>query len=120
MALPIAGVFTRFPLVAAQRNKVKITDIKAMQISRIAGNRLLRGFKPFIDNQVDISTPIWQLPADSRASERSPITPRIGDPQLLSLRKPVGERLPRSDGRLKSAGGSQRLSHGPDGAGVGL
>ena len=37
MALPIAGVFTRFnPLVAAQRNKLKITDIKAMQINRIA------------------------------------------------------------------------------------
>ena len=43
VALPITGVFTRFnPLVAAQRNKVKITDIKAMQINRIAGNCLIR------------------------------------------------------------------------------
>ena len=42
MALPTAGIFVRFnPLVAAQRNKVKITDIKAMQISRIAGNCLI-------------------------------------------------------------------------------
>ena len=43
IALPITGVFTRFnPLVAAQRNKVKITDIKAMQINRIAGNCLIK------------------------------------------------------------------------------
>src|SRR6476660_8094542 len=43
MALPITGVFTRFnPLVAAERNKVKITDIKAMQINRIAGNCLIK------------------------------------------------------------------------------
>ena len=43
MALPIAGVFTRFnPLVAGQRNKVKITDIKVMQINRIAGNCLIK------------------------------------------------------------------------------
>jgi hypothetical protein len=33
VALPAAGVFTRFnTLVAAERNRVKITDIKAMQI----------------------------------------------------------------------------------------
>lgn len=43
MALPTIGVFTRFnPLVAADRNKVKITDIKAMQINRIAGNCLIK------------------------------------------------------------------------------
>jgi hypothetical protein len=43
MALPSIGVFTRFnPLVAADRNKVKITDIKAMQIKRIAGNCLIK------------------------------------------------------------------------------
>ena len=43
LALPAAGVFTRFnPLVAADRNKVKITDIKAMQINRIAGNCLIK------------------------------------------------------------------------------
>ena len=43
MALPTIGVFTRFnPLVAAERNKVKITDIKAMQINRIAGNCLIK------------------------------------------------------------------------------
>src|SRR3979490_2750290 len=43
VALPITGVFTRFnPLVAAQRNKAKITDIKAMQINRIAGNCLIK------------------------------------------------------------------------------
>ena len=43
MALPTIGVFTRFnPLVAADRNNVKITDIKAMQINRIAGNCLIK------------------------------------------------------------------------------
>src|SRR5260370_34838445 len=42
-ALPATGVFTRFnPLVAAQQKKVKITDIKAMQINRIAGNCLIK------------------------------------------------------------------------------
>src|SRR5260370_29087853 len=43
MALPAAGVFTRFnPIVAADRNKVRITDIKAMQINRVAGNCLIQ------------------------------------------------------------------------------
>jgi hypothetical protein len=43
VALPAIGVFTRFnPLVASDRNKVKITDIKAMQINRIAGNCLIK------------------------------------------------------------------------------
>ena len=43
IALPTAGIFTRYDtLVAAERNKVKITDIKAMQISRIAGNCLIK------------------------------------------------------------------------------
>src|SRR5258708_12119997 len=43
IALPAIGVFTKFnPLVAPDRNKVKITDIKAMQIGRIAGNCLIK------------------------------------------------------------------------------
>jgi len=43
IALPTAGIFTRFnPLVAAEQKKVKITDIKAMQINRIAGNCLIK------------------------------------------------------------------------------
>jgi L-alanine-DL-glutamate epimerase-like enolase superfamily enzyme len=43
IALPAAGIFTRFnPLVAAEQKKVKITDIKAMQINRIAGNCLIK------------------------------------------------------------------------------
>src|SRR5438046_10045913 len=43
VALPTAGIFTRYnTLVAAERNKVKITDIKAMQINRIAGNCLIK------------------------------------------------------------------------------
>jgi mandelate racemase/muconate lactonizing enzyme-like protein len=43
IALPATGIFTRFNLlVAAERKKVKITDIKAMQINRIAGNCLIK------------------------------------------------------------------------------
>src|SRR5437667_7817019 len=43
VALPAVGIFTRFnTLVAAERNKVEITDIKAMQINRIAGNCLIK------------------------------------------------------------------------------
>ena len=117
-------------------------------IPLLTGEKLemLRGFKPFIDNQtVDILHPDlafaggftgvrkiadyaydnqdaasapqrWVARADLR--ERAL---RIGDPQLLSLRKPVGrDRLYRTDGRFESAGGSQRLSQGPDGTGIGL
>jgi L-alanine-DL-glutamate epimerase-like enolase superfamily enzyme len=47
-------------------------------IPLLTGEKLemLRGFKPFIDTRRSIfSTPIWHLPADLPASERSPITP---------------------------------------------
>ena len=43
VALPAAGLFTRFKALAApQINRVKITDIKAMAIQNIAGNCLIR------------------------------------------------------------------------------
>src|SRR5258706_5036745 len=43
MALPGTGVFTRFnPLGAGDGNRVKFTDVKAMQIIRIAGSCLIK------------------------------------------------------------------------------
>src|ERR1700721_1587363 len=43
VALPTAGLFTRYRALAAPAvNRVKITDIRAMAIQNIAGNCLIR------------------------------------------------------------------------------
>jgi L-alanine-DL-glutamate epimerase-like enolase superfamily enzyme len=43
LALPVAGLFSRLRAFAAPHaNRVKITDIKVMQIQKIAGNSLIK------------------------------------------------------------------------------
>jgi hypothetical protein len=43
LALPLGGLFSRLRAFAAPHtNRVKITDIKVMQIQKIAGNSLIK------------------------------------------------------------------------------
>ena len=43
LSLPLVGLFSRFHALAAPHtNRVKITDIKVMQIQKIAGNTLIK------------------------------------------------------------------------------